>query len=115
MAFRMDPILLMATFSIKPAAADHTWKRLYHPKNRPISFRACGIRPTGDLFVASVIPLIGSVVWSFARELLLNSPQRFRTDSRALTWKVVFLTGNGLKPHILLVGAGRLDEAAALM
>ena len=65
---RQDLLWLTTTHSITPEAAASVWKQFTMPKTKPISFEVCGIRPTGDLFVASAVSLVGSVVGS-----LLNS------------------------------------------
>ena len=69
---RLDLINLTTIYSIKPEVADKIWKRLYTPKNRPISFKIFGIRPTGDLFVAAILSLVGSVGGALVQSLIAN-------------------------------------------
>ena len=64
---RHDLIILSKTYATDPDAARTIWKRAYTPyKEMPVSFHICGLRPTGEVFIAGIVVLVASALsWLF--------------------------------------------------
>ena len=59
---RQDLLMLALCSSVTPEAALSMWKRIVAPKSEGITFRICGLKPTGAWAAASVISLALSVL-----------------------------------------------------
>ena len=60
-SIRQDLLMLTTCSSVTPEAATSMWKRVTVAKSEPISFKVCGLRPTGDLAVATAISFVTSI------------------------------------------------------
>jgi hypothetical protein len=66
---RLDLLFLTTTYSVKPKALSSVWSYFTTPRNGPVSFRVCGVRPDRNWFVATLIALVSTTVGSLARQL----------------------------------------------
>ena len=60
-SIRQDLLMLTTCSSVTPEAATSMWKRVTVAKSEPISFKVCGLRPTGDLAVATAMSFATSI------------------------------------------------------
>ena len=69
---RQDLLMLTTCTSVRPEGALSMWKRIKTSKCEPISFKVCGLRPTGDYVVGLAVSFVTSMGISLINRVVMR-------------------------------------------